>query len=290
MDRDLLIATKEQAEKSGLEPSVLMAVIEVESGGRVFATVNGKSEPLIRFEGHWFDRRLEGASKARARLQGLAAEKAGTVKNPASQTGRWALLEKAMKIDRQAALESTSWGIGQVMGGHWKWLGYENVEAMVETARSGVDGQLSLMLRFIEKSGLLSALKTHDWKRFALAYNGPNAIRNGYDRKLQQSFELWKNHDWASVLQATHPYGPRMLRRGSAGDDVLDLQIVLTARGFPVKPTGLFDDATDKTVRTFQKHAGLVVDGIAGPSTMAALSGTSSRKSIWRRLLDWLFE
>jgi len=41
-----------------VEPAALAAVVEVESGGRVQALVEGKPEPLIRFEGHYFDRRL----------------------------------------------------------------------------------------------------------------------------------------------------------------------------------------------------------------------------------------
>ena len=292
MDKHVISAAKAKADEYALNPAALMAVIEVESSGKVYATVNGKAEPLIRFEGHWFDRRLEGTAKARARLQGLAAERAGAVKNPASQTGRWALLEKAMKIDRQAALESTSWGIGQVMGGHWKWLGYPDIDAMVDEARSGAAGQLSLMLQFIEKSGLVTALKMQDWKHFALAYNGRNALQHGYDRKLREAFERWQEHDFshtpsASVEDIAKP--SRVLKQGAEGEAVTDLQTMLTAHGFPVKITGHFDAPTIIAVRSFQKQAGLAADGIAGDLTMAALAGKQAEKGFWSRLIDWLF-
>ena len=36
--------------------AALLAVAEVESGGRVLAKVGKRREPLIRFEGHYFDR------------------------------------------------------------------------------------------------------------------------------------------------------------------------------------------------------------------------------------------
>ena len=55
-----------------LEPQALLAIAEVESGGKGFAIVGGRQEPLIRFEGHYFDRRLSPANRQRARADGLA--------------------------------------------------------------------------------------------------------------------------------------------------------------------------------------------------------------------------
>ncbi|TWH25864.1 MULTISPECIES: N-acetylmuramidase domain-containing protein [unclassified Aminobacter] len=101
-----------------VEPAALAAVVEVESGGRIQALVEGRPEPLIRFEGHYFDRRLAGDGREGARKQGLAAPQAGVIRNPASQAARWQMLRQAAEIDRKAAYESTSWGVGQVMGAH----------------------------------------------------------------------------------------------------------------------------------------------------------------------------
>jgi hypothetical protein len=95
-------------------------------------------------------------ASAAKRAKGLASPKAGAVKNPASQAARWRLLEEAMAIDRAAALQSVSWGIGQVMGSHWKALGYDSVEALVAEARDRCfGGQVRLMLRFLEANGLI---------------------------------------------------------------------------------------------------------------------------------------
>lgn len=176
------------AQSLGIEAAALAAVAEVESGGRAFAIVEGRREPLIRFEGHYFDRRLKGEQQKVARLAGLASPTAGAVPNASAQAARWKLLARAEAIDRQAALESVSWGVGQVMGAHWRWLGYADVEALVAEARSGVAGQIRLMARFIEKSGLGPSLAARDWNAFARGYNGPGYRRHSYHTKLSMAY------------------------------------------------------------------------------------------------------
>jgi peptidoglycan hydrolase-like protein with peptidoglycan-binding domain len=55
---------------------------------------------------------------------------------------------------------------------------------------------------------------------------------------------------------------------------VANLQIRLRDRGFYDGPiSGTYDEATEAAVRQFQQSQGLTVDGIAGPNTLAALSG-----------------
>jgi hypothetical protein len=175
----------------GIEPAALLAVAEVESGGKAFALVEDRREPLLRFEGHYFDRRLSGQKRQQARAQGLASPVAGAVANPATQVARWRLLARAAAIDHQAAHESVSWGIAQVMGAHWQWLGYADIDALVAEARSGVAGQIRLMMRYIEKSGLSPALRRHDWESFARGYNGPGYKRGAYDAKIARAYEKY---------------------------------------------------------------------------------------------------
>jgi murein L,D-transpeptidase YcbB/YkuD len=61
------------------------------------------------------------------------------------------------------------------------------------------------------------------------------------------------------------------LSAGSTGTDVLVLQERLNAAGYPVAVDGVFGSDTDAAVRTFQDDEGLVVDGVVGPQTAAAL-------------------
>lgn len=185
------------ADELKVERAALLAVAEVESGGKVFATVGDRELPLIRFEGHYFDRRLSGARRRRARAEGLASPKAGEVANPSTQAARWALLDRAAAIDRRAALESVSWGIGQVMGAHWDWLGYANVDDLVAEARSGAAGQARLMARFINRAGLRPALRTHDWAAFARGYNGAGYKANGYHTRMAAAYRRFAAMDLA---------------------------------------------------------------------------------------------
>ncbi len=62
-----------------------------------------------------------------------------------------------------------------------------------------------------------------------------------------------------------------VLRRGSEGDAVETLQVRLRLQGFPLTLDGDFGAATELAVKTFQKLADLVDDGVVGPKTWAVL-------------------
>lgn len=264
LNNSALAAVVKIAGAHKLDPAALASVVDVESAGKVFARVNGRDEPLIRFEGHYFDRRVSGVLRDRARKEGLASPRAGGVPNPGSQTARWALLERAAKIDRQAAYESCSWGCGQVMGAHWKWLGFPTVIALVELCRSGIEGQIELMVRFIKKAGLAGALNARNWTGFAKGYNGPAYAVNKYHTKMASAYKRYKvKIGQGGIVAAT-----------GTSDAAFAIQRRLAVHGFYAdKPNGLRDRRMDEAVRAFQKARGLVVDGIVGSSTWTALEG-----------------
>lgn len=263
-----------------LEPKALLAIAEIESAGQVFARIDGRNEPLIRFEGHYFDRRLTGDKQARAREAGLAAPEAGAIANPRGQAARWELLGRAAAFDHQAAYESTSWGLGQVMGSHWLWLGFDNVDALVEEARSGAAGQARLMARYIDRAGLADALNGHDWEAVGHGYNGPGFRKNAYHIKLAEAYRRHVDGTASS---------DRILQVGARGELVAELQDALLALGYPVDADGIYGPGTAKAVQKFQAEHGLAADGIAGPQTQAAL-----RKSLqpaggwWDAFTGWL--
>ena len=67
-------------------------------------------------------------------------------------------------------------------------------------------------------------------------------------------------------------WGSRPLRTGMAGWDVAVLQFLLNRQGFPSGGIdGGFGPRLDAAVRRFQAFAGLTADGVAGPTTRAAL-------------------
>ncbi|MFC6489540.1 N-acetylmuramidase domain-containing protein, partial [Nitratireductor sp. GCM10026969] len=172
--------------------------------------------------------------------------------------------ERAARIDRQAAYESTSWGVGQVMGAHWSWLGYESAEALVEEARSGPRGQLALMLRYIEKEDLTGALRRREWSAFARGYNGPNYAKNNYHLRLSLAH---RRHARRLAAHDRESAPTRTLRRGARGPEVEHLQTMLKGLGYPLVVDGVFGPQTQDAVMRFQREQGLAVDGIAGPAT-----------------------
>ena len=64
-----------------------------------------------------------------------------------------------------------------------------------------------------------------------------------------------------------------MLRPGSRGEAVRDLQVRLGALGHEIPPVeaGGYGPATERVVRAFQEVRGLRVDGICGPQTWSAV-------------------
>lgn len=255
-----------------VEPAALLAVAEVESGGRISARIEGRNEPLIRFEGHYFHRLLSRAKRRRAVRAGLASPRAGAVLNPRTQKGRWKLLERARRIDRAAADASISWGLGQVMGANWQKLGYSSVAALVNEARSGVGGQVRLMARFIRADGLDKALRRRDWHGFARAYNGPAYAKNRYDERMAAAYRRHVARGANAIetrFETSEP--PTDTPRVAIGKPDPSRRAPPRWRDVtgerPVLTIGLRGDA----VRRVQRALGLSVDGLYGPRTRDAV-------------------
>lgn len=68
--------------------------------------------------------------------------------------------------------------------------------------------------------------------------------------------------------------GGHLFHLGDQGPVVVAIQQALAARGYPLKGTGYFGNATDTAVEAFQRHSGLHVDGEVGDLTAAALDAT----------------
>ena len=194
------------------------------------------------------------------------------------------MLDRAAEISRKAAYESVSWGLGQVMGAHWAWLGYADVDALAAEARSGALGQARLMARFIVKAGLADALSGRSWAAFARGYNGPGFRRNSYDRKLSAAYARLK----ASSVESEKTMDGT-LTRGAAGQAVANLQRALAAAGYPVAIDARFGPETAAAVSAFQTAAGLPATGEADAATLARLAQGLSLGhrllALWHRLL-----
>jgi peptidoglycan hydrolase-like protein with peptidoglycan-binding domain len=74
------------------------------------------------------------------------------------------------------------------------------------------------------------------------------------------------------TTQASTAKAYPILRKGSTGDDVKQLQNLLNyVYGPDLKVDGIFNTQTEATVKKFQKDNGLIVDGIVGTATWKRL-------------------
>jgi N-acetylmuramoyl-L-alanine amidase len=86
---------------------------------------------------------------------------------------------------------------------------------------------------------------------------------------------------WSALVEAGYHLGDRHLYLRQPllrGDDVAELQQRLGALGFDAGRTdGKLGPLTEAALRDFQRNAGLTVDGVCGPSTLAALNRLGER-------------
>lgn len=163
----------------GADAAALWAVLQVETRGFGFQR---DRRPKILFERHVFHRRTGGRFSA-AHPDISRADAGGY----GSESAQYARLEKASALDARAALESASWGLGQIMGFNATKVGYADAAAMVSAFKQSEDEQLAASARFIDATpAMAKALRGGDWARFAFYYNGEHYRRNDYDGKLER--------------------------------------------------------------------------------------------------------
>lgn len=180
----------EAAQQLECDVLAIMAVSEVESRGRGFFS---NARPVILFERHWMRRRLKHYGldyrTAAANSPDIVNGRAGGYKGGVAEYDR---LERARAIDDTSALESASWGAYQIMGFHWRTLGYPSVQHMVGEMEKGEPQHLEAFVRFIKADDRLHrAIQQKAWLDFALIYNGRG--QKGYDHKMENAYNRLKN-------------------------------------------------------------------------------------------------
>ena len=168
-------------ESLGIGAAEIWTVLSVETSG--FGFLHDR-RPAILFERHIFRSQTGGVFDAVN--PGISAPKAGGYLGGALEYDR---LAQAIALNRHAALNSASWGIGQVMGFNSKLAGFASVEEMVDAMVASEDAQLNGMAGFVRSEGLHKALVSHDWAAFARGYNGSDFAKNQYDTRLAADFQ-----------------------------------------------------------------------------------------------------
>lgn len=187
-----MVDYKKAASYLGVEEASVKAIASVESNGAgLTKDTQGNLVPKILFERHIMFQRLRDYTPIKSadmavKYPDIVNPKAGGYKGGLSEHER---LQRAVLIDRNTALESASWGQFQIMGYHWKALGYLSVQAFVNTMYSE-QGQLEAFVKFIKADKrLVKALQEKDWVTFSRIYNGPAYQKNNYHIKMKEAYE-----------------------------------------------------------------------------------------------------
>ncbi len=97
-------------------------------------------------------------------------------------------LQEASALNRDAALQSASWGKFQIMGFNCKYCGYDSVQAFVNAMYRDEGAHLDAFVGFVKQARLDKALCERRWMDFARGYNGPSYAANQYDQKLAAAY------------------------------------------------------------------------------------------------------
>lgn len=166
------------------EPAAIQAVAEVESQGGGFLA-NG--EVKILFEAHIFDRLTKG--KYRRSHPSISSAKWNRSLYVGG-AGEHRRLQKAVALDRDAALQSASWGRFQVMGFNYAACGYKSVQEFVNDMQTDA-GQLRAFAGYVRSRGLADELQRLDWEGFAYGYNGSGWRENDYAGKMARAYKRY---------------------------------------------------------------------------------------------------
>jgi hypothetical protein len=170
-----------------LEVPAIKAVHEVESNGRGF--LNGKVK--ILFEGHifWSQLAKQGIKPATVQAGNEDVLQPKYVpRSPYYRLDQHYRLDKAAKINEEAAYSSASYGLFQVMGFHAKPLGFPSAKGFADYLGENEANQLEAFGRFIKINNNIKPLQDHNWAKFAQGYNGAAYRTNNYDTKLANAY------------------------------------------------------------------------------------------------------
>src|SRR5215207_4120876 len=123
------------AETLGVDAAKLWAVVEIEAKRCGFLP---DRRPVILFERHKFHEKTKG--KYSGKRPDISNKIAGGY--GAGGAHQYDRLSAAIKLDREAALWSTSWGLGQIMGFNAKVAGFPDAETMVRDMCASENAQL----------------------------------------------------------------------------------------------------------------------------------------------------
>lgn len=176
------------AKDNKIEFARLMMILQTETAGSGFLT---DGRPKILFERHKFRKHTGGVYDAIApNLSGpwdKAAYRGGA--------GEWVRFDKAQKLNREAAVKSTSFGLGQILGENYRAAGCATPQEFVTRNFESEQEQVQLMINFLRANKRLWAAVNRpgspDFNTVAMLYNGTQYKLNNYHKKLELNYEQY---------------------------------------------------------------------------------------------------
>ncbi|MFQ5882138.1 MAG: N-acetylmuramidase domain-containing protein [Candidatus Methylomirabilales bacterium] len=163
-------AIHRQAVRYNISTRVALAVFSVESG-RAYDPATGLL--IIRFEPHIFKRKA-----GREIPWGRGGQKK-----------EWENFEQAFKVNGEATLLSTSYGLPQLMGFNWKATRHQSPREMVLAFQDSCEEQVAGFFGFVEKNHLFLHIRNEDWRAFTRRYNGPGNV-DVYSGRLMRALHV----------------------------------------------------------------------------------------------------
>lgn len=179
--------------------ATVKAVYEVESNGNGFID---SGEPKILFEGHKFWEMLK--------KRGIDPNSFYNAANKDILYPKWTRefyakgkddnergkkehirLQRAEAINREAALQSASWGAFQIMGFNYELAGFKKLQDFINAMYRSEDEHLKAFINFCINRKIDGYLRNKEWAKFARAYNGAEYAKNNYDTKLLKAYKKY---------------------------------------------------------------------------------------------------
>jgi hypothetical protein len=177
----------------GVEVAAIMAVAQVEAGGRQGFAADGR--PLVRYELHVFQRRTNGIYHQTHPHLSQPTLATGNQYHNARQANEWSMIHGAMilrdaaRVRRSSdAWQSTSWGMFQVMGFNHAVVGWGNINDFITDMFRSEERHLQAFIGYCQANNLIRHIQTHNWAAFAAGYNGPNYAANNYDVNMANAY------------------------------------------------------------------------------------------------------
>lgn len=184
----------------GINTRTIKAFAKVESGphGAFLQSLPGQP-PVILYERHKFHQFTDGrfdqySITINDQIYYLSSVNPGGYGPVSIQHDK---LDAAVKLNREAALRSCSYGLFQLMGFNYSICGYDSLQRFINAMWQSVDDHLWAFATFVTSNrktvngkSLIQALRETppDFLTAALIYNGPKQARNGYSIKFKKAY------------------------------------------------------------------------------------------------------